>query len=137
MPARGDIDPLDIPALMPQIFIVDVRDDGRDLTYRLFGTGLVMLFGREITGLHVGEGLAAHAAEEARSRYRGIVRERLPFFHQARLHEPHNDFTEVERVILPLAPNDVRVDMLIGMVVPRRWVSRPAAAPVPRRLSAG
>jgi hypothetical protein len=132
MPSRADLDPTDIPALMPQVFMIDVRGDGRDLIYRLFGTGLVMLFGRELTGQRVGEGLLTHAAEEARARYRGIVRDRRPFYHQARLRERRNDFTDVERLILPLSPDDVRVDMVIGMVMPMRWSARPAAAPVPR-----
>jgi hypothetical protein len=136
MPARADLDPVDIAGLMPQVFMVDVDGEGRDLTYRLFGTGLVMLFGRDLTGQRVGEGLLTHAAEEARARYRGIVRDRRPFYHQARLREPRNDFTDVERLILPLSPNDVRVDMLIGMVMPMRWSVQPSAAPVPR-LSAG
>jgi hypothetical protein len=137
MPARADFDPIDIPTLMPQIFIVDVRNDGRDLTYRLFGTGLVMLFGRELTGQRVGEGQSVNAANESRARYCAIVRDRLPYFHQARLREPHNDFTDIERLILPLSPNDVRVDMLIGMVIPIRWSSLPASIPSQRRLNAG
>jgi hypothetical protein len=133
MPARADIQPVEIAALMPQVFIVDVGGDGR-LVYRLFGTALVALFGREMTGRPVAEGLEVDAAEEARNRYRTVIRDRKPLFHVARLREPRNDFTEVERLILPLSPNDVRVDMVIGIVVPRRvMATRPL--PLLRRVS--
>jgi hypothetical protein len=137
MPSRDDIDPIEIAGLLSQIFMVDVQNEGRDLTYRLFGTGLVALFGRELTGRPVGEGQLTHVAEEARARYRAIARDRRPFFHQARLREPCNDFTDVERLILPLSPNDVRVDIMIGMVVPVRWQAPHIVVPAPRRVSAG
>jgi hypothetical protein len=119
MPSRADIQPVEIARLMPHVFIVDVAEDG-GLTYRLFGTALVALFGREMTGRPLGDGLAADAADEARARYRLVIRDRKPYFHVARLVEPCNDFSEVERLLLPLSPNDVRIDMVIGIVVPRR-----------------
>ena len=133
MPSRADIQPVEIAALMPQVFIVDVAEDGQ-LVYRLFGTALVALFGREMTGRPVAEGLPADAADEARGRYRTVIRDRKPLFHVACLREPRNDFTEVERLILPLSPNDVRVDMVVGIVMPRRMIAAPPAA-ILRRVS--
>jgi hypothetical protein len=135
MPARKDIEPLEIAGLMPQVFIVDAASEG-ELTYRLFGTSLVALFGREMTGRPMAEGLPPQAAEDARARYRTVMRERRPLYHQAQLREPRNNYTEVERLILPLSPNDIRVDMMIGMVVPRRLIVA-RAMPALRRVSGG
>lgn len=135
MPARADIEPVEIAGLMSQVFIVDAAADGA-LIYRLFGTSLVALFGREMTGRPVAEGLPALAAEEARARYRTVLRERRPLYHQGQMHEPRNDYTEVERLILPLSPNDIRIDMMIGIVVPKRLIIAPAL-PALRRVSGG
>jgi hypothetical protein len=135
MPARADIQPVEIAPLMPQAYIVDASDDGK-LSYRLFGTSLVALFGREMTGRPMAEGLPAQAAEEARARYRTVIRDRQPLYHQAQLHEPRNNYTEVERLILPLSPNDIRVDMMIGIVVPKRLIVA-QAMPALRRVSGG
>lgn len=123
MPSRADIEPLDIAALMPQVFIVDAGAEDVKLTYRLFGTGLVSLFGREMTGRPVAEGLPTPAAEEALDRYRTVIRERRPLYHQARLHEPRNDYTEVDRLLLPLSRNDIRVDMVMGIVAQKRVIT--------------
>ena len=137
MPARADIQPVEIAGLMPQIYIVDAAQDGGELTYRLFGTALVALFGREMTGRPMAEGLPPEAAEEARARYRTVIRERRPLYHRAQLHEPRNNYTEVERLILPLSPNDIRVDMLIGIVIPKRLLVAQALPSLWRRVSGG
>jgi hypothetical protein len=136
MPARADIQPGEIAPLIAQVYIVDASSEGCELIYRLFGTSLVALFGREMTGRPMAEGLPPQAAEEARARYRTVIRDRRPLYHQAQLHEPRNNYTEVERLILPLSPNDIRVDMMIGMVVPKRLLVA-QAVPAPRRVSGG
>ena len=41
MPGRQDIDPGDIPAMLPFVFLVDVVDEGDDFRYRLVGTDIV------------------------------------------------------------------------------------------------
>jgi hypothetical protein len=134
MPSRADIDPSDVARLMSQVFIVDVGAEEGKPVYRLFGTALVSLFGREMTGRPVAEGLPSQAAEEALARYRTVIRDRRPHYHRARLHEPRNDYTDVERLLLPLSPNDIRVDMVIGLVVPKRMLDAPAV-PAMRRVS--
>lgn len=135
MPTRADINPIDIARLMPQVFIVDAGAENGRPVYRLFGTGLVSLFGREMTGQPVAEGLPSQPAEEALDRYRTVIRERRPLYHQARLYEPRNDYTEVERLLLPLSPNDIRVDMVMGIVVPKRLLV--PERPVPMRRVSG
>ncbi|MGB0572208.1 MAG: PAS domain-containing protein [Alphaproteobacteria bacterium] len=41
LPARSDIDPLDIPTLLPQIVLLEVRNDPWDFRFRLIGTNVV------------------------------------------------------------------------------------------------
>jgi hypothetical protein len=127
MPARADLDPIDIPALLPNVFLIEVRHaDPPLLIYRVFGTALVELFGFDFTLQEVGKGTLPEHLPEMRARYGRVVREGRPYYHRARLRDRLNDFTDVDRLILPLSPDGTRVDQMIGMTipissVPRRW----------------
>lgn len=51
MPDRADIDPIEIPKLLPNIVLIDILPDRPDcFRYRLVGTEIVRVFGREMTG---------------------------------------------------------------------------------------
>lgn len=52
-PRRNDIDPLDMPQILPRILLADVLDtpDGCDFRYRLSGTGICDVHGQELTAL--------------------------------------------------------------------------------------
>ena len=52
LPSRDDIDPSDLSDYLPTMSIVDVTDKptGQRFSYRLAGTGLYEIYGREITG---------------------------------------------------------------------------------------
>jgi hypothetical protein len=55
MPARADIDPLDVPQLMRYLSLIDVLPTVPRFRYRLIGTGIVEYFGRDSTGWFVDE----------------------------------------------------------------------------------
>ncbi len=48
-PTRGDIDPVDIAPVLPQVMLVDVGSDPVDFRFRLAGTGLFKIHGAELT----------------------------------------------------------------------------------------
>lgn len=51
LPDRADIDPIEIPKLLPNLVLVDVLPGRPDcFRYRLIGTGIVRVFGRDMTG---------------------------------------------------------------------------------------
>ena len=52
MPARRDLDPCDIPKLLPYVMIVDNVDDR--LRWRLVGTAVAREAGRDLTDSNVG-----------------------------------------------------------------------------------
>jgi hypothetical protein len=53
-PSRTDIEPGDIRTLLPHVFICELGDENQ-LTFRLAGTGLCNLYGRELKGCRFGE----------------------------------------------------------------------------------
>ena len=54
MPGRGDVDPVDIPKLLPEIMLVDVLPSGR-YRYRLIGTENTRAQGINATGRYLDE----------------------------------------------------------------------------------
>ena len=127
IPRRADLDPIEIPTLLPNVFLIDVKGEAPQLlVYRVFGTALVDLFGFDFTLQEVGKGTLPEHLPEMRARYARVIRERQPFYHRTRMRDRLNDFTEVDRIILPLSQDGVRVNQMIGMTiaisgVPRRW----------------
>jgi hypothetical protein len=119
MPSRPDLDPVEIPTLLPHVFLVDVPGDGGPLVYRLSGTAVVALMGQDVTGQRVGDGTLPQHRAEVVARYGSVAREGRPFFHQARLRDYTNDFADVDRILLPLSGDGVRVNMLLGMTIRR------------------
>ncbi|GHD43522.1 hypothetical protein GCM10017083_09810 [Thalassobaculum fulvum] len=53
-PARGDIDPLDLPpALLPHVVLIEVRRDPLEFSYRLAGTAADTIHGQSLKGVRV------------------------------------------------------------------------------------
>ena len=53
MPCRSDINPADIPRLLPFVSLIEVAEDVKQSRVRLAGTRLRDVFDREITGLTI------------------------------------------------------------------------------------
>src|SRR5437764_15141316 len=54
LPARADLDPIEIPLLLPHVMLVDVLPSGR-YRYRLIGTENARAHGINATGRHLDE----------------------------------------------------------------------------------
>lgn len=76
MPDRADILPSQIVRLLPHIFICEMREGGQ-YHFRIFGTALVDLFGREMTGKRLMDlgtnSLVVTDAAAASHRWRAIM----------------------------------------------------------------
>ena len=55
LPRRADIDPTEIPQLMPNLLLVDIEHDPFRVRYRLVGTQIVEATGFEFTGKYLDE----------------------------------------------------------------------------------
>ncbi len=124
LPGRQHIDPLDIPALLPFIWLFDVADQPAgllpfNLRYRLLGSHVELGLGLNRTGRWVDaveprfvidpELHAAHLA--AVTRGEAHYRRGTPRF-------AHNKAVAgLERVLMPLARDGRKPDMLLGFTV--------------------
>jgi hypothetical protein len=78
MPRRRDIDPVEIPRLLPHLTIVEVVPDERRYVYRLVGTKEVEIRGRDPTGKSVLDGFFGPSLDDALSCYDTVVASRRP-----------------------------------------------------------
>jgi hypothetical protein len=111
MPAHRDIDPVDIPKVLPRMALVH-KPDGQ-YRFRLVGTNITEMIGRDLTGApvdsHAGnagaplEGLAERVFTTARPVF-------VTGFFKTRLDAIQN----VSALFLPLSDDGTRVNMMVG-----------------------
>jgi hypothetical protein len=117
MPARSDIDPVDVPALLPFIFLVDVLSDPRDFRFRLAGTHFRTFAGTEVTGRLVGDVFPPEFNAEVLYHWNNCVERQELAVGSGKLWVPERDHVEWEGIILPLSPDGTTVNMLLGGVI--------------------
>jgi hypothetical protein len=116
MPRRRDIDPTDIPHLLPHILIVEAVDGGVRYRYRLVGTAIVHTFGLDMTGKHTDETSTGERRAFVREYYDAVRRNRRPAYVRSRyLTRPGVDIT-ANRMLAPLSPDDESVNQIICAV---------------------
>lgn len=121
MPARRDLDPVEIPGLLRHLILLDVTHAPSRFRVRLYGTAVAELRGRDLTGRYLYEnGSTAIGRQTRRWNHRTVV-ERRPIFRTG-------DYTDLSdgragtyyRLGLPLSSDGETVDMLmIGLI--REW----------------
>jgi hypothetical protein len=119
MPSRNDIDPVDIPKLLPDVMLVERLDNGR-YRYRLIGTENQTAHGLNATGRYLDEVLpgpdySAHVLalyDECVTARRALYSECL-FFSPSRP-EPERH-TKV--LFMPLSPDGDTVNMILVIQV--------------------
>jgi hypothetical protein len=119
MPRRADIDPVEIPDLLPYVRLVDVVARGQ-YRYRLVGTEVEQLHGGlKFYGRLVHEALPPQLADHIIPVYDECVRERRPVFLEQIFYTP--DREQVARhsrvLFLPLSEDDETVSMVLVIQV--------------------
>ena len=116
-PARADIDPTEIPELLPFVMLVDVLEQGRQFRFRLVGTAVAR--GRDPTGRFLHEaapkGLYGH---HINALYAQAFRLALPYYTAFSYDFPSRGGPQsIRRLFLPLAEKAGEVNMmLIGQI---------------------
>jgi len=119
MPGRADIEPGDIPRLLPDLMLVDVLDDGR-YRYRLIGTANSDAHGFNATGRHLDEVLPG---PEYRAHVLGLydecLRSRRPVYSESVFISPRHRVTErhTKVLFLPLSDDGDRINMVMVLQV--------------------
>jgi hypothetical protein len=116
LPGRQHFDPLDIPHLMPRVWMLDVLREPLRYRYRLAGTKEVGTLEREVTGRMFDE-VHPHLRHdpEAIGRFNEIVQSGIATYRKGAVLILHQeDHRIVENCIVPLARDGKTVDILIA-----------------------
>jgi hypothetical protein len=112
MPRRLDIDPIDLRQMLPNIFLVDVEGGGQRFRYRLVGTELTAIMGRELKGAYIDE-MPFLFRKFALPAYAEVISRRAPCYKEINAIEAF--FTiRYKRLMLPLSENGTDISMILG-----------------------
>ena len=117
LPARRDFDPAMVKRHLPTISLTQVWREPLDFRFRLAGTGLYPLYGKEITGRKLEDVYPPEAAEYWRGVLCAIVRNGRPSAGRYDLGGDAGDGRGPRRMLwlrLPLASDGRNVDMVLG-----------------------
>lgn len=123
LPIRAKFDPIDIPMLLPSIWILDREGPAGALRYRLVGTKIVEAIGTDPTGTGLRESVGARADADPGlfARYDFMLTTGLatwrqgPAHHYARL-----DYRAVENLCVPFARADGSIEQIVALSVYHR-----------------
>lgn len=114
MPAPRDMDPVEIPRLIPWLAILDVTHEPLDARYRLMGTRIVEMGGVDRTGQSFRDGHSGARLEERLTALRQLMAERTPVALSGRLDWLGRDYRRFQCIHLPLSENDSVVSRLVA-----------------------
>jgi hypothetical protein len=114
IPSRYDIDPVDIPQLLPGLSLLDAGGELELLRYRLAGTRVREIYGTEITGRTVFDSGLQHKREYWCSAYRKVVAEGTPMQGAVRGPVSGRDHLLLIWMRLPLSGRSGAVERVLG-----------------------
>jgi hypothetical protein len=114
MPPREAIDPVALRDVLPHIVMVDVEREPLRFRYRLVGTYVTAISGRDITGRYADETTFPQSLDEVVGPYQMVVEHCAPVgkYGQARW-VPNRPWVRVETLLLPLGRSDAEVEIIL------------------------
>lgn len=113
MPSRKDIEPADIPHLLANIVLTDVFHDPLAFRYRLVGTGVTAVFGRDSTGKYIDQSLYGSETERMKATFVKVVEMNAPFAVRDIAQFVGKDWMRIDGLLLPLGDRDDRINMIL------------------------
>ncbi|WP_374303259.1 PAS domain-containing protein [Ferrovibrio sp.] len=133
MPSRADIDPIEMPALLPHVVLLEVLRDVEpdwplDFRYRLMGSAVEAHLTMRYGGLRMSQ--IPHQKPPSRmwENFSMVVQSGKPLITQVPYIGPHKDFLAAQDLITPLSHDGKNVDMLLNFV---DFISRQGFGPPP------
>jgi len=121
LPGRAHLDPLDIPAILPWVILFDMGERPADTRYRLIGTSIVDRVGRDFTGRLLSEGYWGHDTDKVLEDYWAVAQAGLPALWRRRMVDREGLPQVYDYLLLPLAADGKRVDILLAGVAFESW----------------
>lgn len=118
MPSRRQIDPAEIPRLLPHLVISEAVDGGRCFRYRLVGTAIARTIGFDPTGRSVDDVASGSYGAYINGLHRRSCEERVPIFAASPfIGAARGRQYFARRLALPLSEDDDAVNQILSMVI--------------------
>jgi hypothetical protein len=116
MPTRSDIDPVEIPRLLPYVILIEVVREPLDFRYRLIGTQARDIMRQDFTGKCFSE--IRGKGKESALWYgcEAVVRSKAPISEKTPYVGPERFLRNCENVLLPLSNDRVNVTMIFKVI---------------------
>lgn len=114
IPSRRDIDPVDIPDLLANIFLLDVVGDAEDFVFRLAGTLVEDAFSMSLRGKSIAEIQRRAGTEIPVAHHIEVARGGGPRYREGEMRVAGREHWKIQRLLLPLASDGQTIDVLIG-----------------------
>lgn len=113
MPARADLNPMEIPGLLPYVMLVDVLHEPLDFRFRLLGTAHDQIVRGDYRGRRFSELSHSAPGNPIWDQYARVVAERQPVRDLVSYVGPEAYLPrELEHCLMPLSADDEAVDMI-------------------------
>lgn len=116
MPARRDIDPHDIPRLLPYLMLIDVLSAPLDFRYRLIGTEICAISKNDYTGKRFSEVAGKGKGSVVWDNCEQVVLTKMPFSRTPPYIGPERYLRQCENLLLPLSKNGSEVSMILQVI---------------------
>lgn len=119
LPGRQHLDPMAIPNLLPNMWLIDVERGARlRFRYRLIGTSVARAFAKDSTGRYLDEVHSEFAKSPVANYLVEVVEKGIPSW---RVGQPSfwalQEYLKLERIYLPAARDGVNIDMVFALTV--------------------
>lgn len=126
MPARRQIDPAEMPRLLPHLMISEVAPAGR-FRYRLSGTAVAQALRQDVTGRCVEEVTTGGYCDYLNELQRTVCREGRAIFAASPLPcGARTKYRFTRRLLLPLSDDGAAVNQILALVVFQFGLGAPA-----------
>jgi len=117
MPARADIDPLEMREQLGWLILTEVFSPPLRFRYRLVGSAVTAELGRDSTGKYLDEIYPASIYKDVVSSFSWVVSNRRPLRVVGDLWSTKRHWLYFESLDLPLSQNGVDVNMILTRAV--------------------
>ncbi|GAB4391829.1 MAG: hypothetical protein Tsb0032_05170 [Kiloniellaceae bacterium] len=120
-PARADIDPIDIPHLLPHLALTEIvptdNPDGFRIRYRLAGTEIEERFGCSLTNRFFDDLVQGPFVDYITDLYRRLRTEMAPHYSESSFGAEIAEALRAKRLLLPLSDDQQNANMvLVGVI---------------------
>jgi hypothetical protein len=121
VPRRADIDPVDIPHLLPHIALTEVVPDDRSdairIRYRLAGTEIEARFGCALTNRYLDEVKEGSYLDHIMQLYEQVLAQKVPLYSENSFDTSDDEKLWAKRLMLPLSEDQKTVNMVLAGLV--------------------